>query len=243
MNLNLLFGGAVMALGVLGAASANAVTFATYNPVDGGAANIALTGLALSASAPVVFNYLDPTLSPLGDLAASLSLNATETGATSFGPLALATFDGSFNLAYTGPTKTVGALTVTTGESLLSGTFLGSVFSGYGSAGNIIDSNLGGGLVSYNNSSLITFDPTADEGLSVGLTSITPIAIVTAGQLANFTAVSQGEFAANFTVNGGGGGVPEPATWAVMLAGFGGLGMALRSRRSKVAAAALPATL
>ena len=29
----------------------------------------------------------------------------------------------------------------------------------------------------------------------------------------------------------GGGGVPEAATWTMMLAGFGGLGMALRSRR------------
>jgi len=30
--------------------------------------------------------------------------------------------------------------------------------------------------------------------------------------------------------------VPEPASWALMLMGFGGLGMALRSRRSRVAA-------
>jgi len=32
------------------------------------------------------------------------------------------------------------------------------------------------------------------------------------------------------------GGVPEPATWAMMLVGFGGLGAALRSRRKSVAA-------
>ena len=34
------------------------------------------------------------------------------------------------------------------------------------------------------------------------------------------------------------GGVPEPATWAMMLVGFGGLGVAMRSRRRQAAVAA-----
>ncbi len=37
---------------------------------------------------------------------------------------------------------------------------------------------------------------------------------------------------------GGGGGVPEPATWAMMLVGFGGLGALLRHRRHQNAIAA-----
>jgi len=36
-----------------------------------------------------------------------------------------------------------------------------------------------------------------------------------------------------FDVNGGPAGVPEPATWAMMLVGFGGLGAAMRSKRRK----------
>lgn len=36
------------------------------------------------------------------------------------------------------------------------------------------------------------------------------------------------------TGGGGSGGVPEPATWALMILGFGGIGTALRSRRQKV---------
>ena len=34
-----------------------------------------------------------------------------------------------------------------------------------------------------------------------------------------------------------GGGVPEPASWALMLVGFGGLGMAMRRRRAVALAA------
>ncbi len=45
-------------------------------------------------------------------------------------------------------------------------------------------------------------------------------------------------YADNFTFTGGGGNaVPEPSTWALMLAGFGGLGAALRRRRAGFATA------
>ncbi|THD59563.1 PEPxxWA-CTERM sorting domain-containing protein [Phenylobacterium sp.] len=38
--------------------------------------------------------------------------------------------------------------------------------------------------------------------------------------------------------NGGGGGIPEPSSWALMVLGFGGLGAALRSRRRMAMAVA-----
>jgi len=40
------------------------------------------------------------------------------------------------------------------------------------------------------------------------------------------------------TTTGGGGGIPEPATWAMMLVGFGSIGAALRSRRKMALATA-----
>jgi hypothetical protein len=41
---------------------------------------------------------------------------------------------------------------------------------------------------------------------------------------------------ANLSFTGGGGGVPEPATWAMMIVGFGLAGAALRGRRTVTAA-------
>jgi hypothetical protein len=35
-----------------------------------------------------------------------------------------------------------------------------------------------------------------------------------------------------FATNGTGGGIPEPATWAMMILGFGGIGAMMRRRRS-----------
>jgi hypothetical protein len=196
-----------------------------------GAGNMTLTGLALSISAPVDFQYEVPALLGLGVLRSTMSMSATETGAIAFGPITLGSFDGTFAITYAGPTKTVGSITVTTGEDLLDGTFLGAVFNGYGSTGSLQDSVLAGGLVSFNNNALITVSPIADQGVSLSLTSINPVVSVVTGKLTPFVAVSQGQFAADVTPT-----VPEPASWALMLIGGGGIAFAARRRR-KVAVA------
>jgi hypothetical protein len=224
--------------GVLAAAPADAVQFASYTPAVGGAPNISLTGLVLSSSAPVQFEYSVPgNLSAFGFLDAHLSLSALETGAIGFGPVALGTFDGTFSINYTGANQTVGAITLTTGETLLSGSFLGSVFTGYGTTGTLQDSLFGGGYVNFDNNSLISFTPPGgDEGFTVGIVNLNNPVGVVGGQLTNFTGVSNGNFAADDVVGSGGGGTPEPATWALMLLGVGAVGYAAR-RRAKVALA------
>jgi hypothetical protein len=55
------------------------------------------------------------------------------------------------------------------------------------------------------------------------------------GQLSNFTASSVGTFSAED--GGGPGGVPEPGTWAMMLAGFGLVGLSRRRQRTTTVAA------
>ena len=222
---------AAIALGVggLSAEGASADTFAVFNPTDAGV-NVALSGLTLSASTPVVFDYTTAGLAPLGDLAAQWTLTATETGAVAFGPIALGSFDGSFALTYSGPTVSAGGYTVHTGDDLLSGTFLGAVFAGYGTTATVTDSVSAGGLVSFNNNPLLAFDPTADQGLGLALSSLAPSTTVSSGRLNDFSASASGSFSAN-TVSPPPVTVPEPRAWSLLLAGFAGVGGALRVRR------------
>ena len=52
-----------------------------------------------------------------------------------------------------------------------------------------------------------------------------------------FTLDSRHSSAVNVRIDSVSGGVPEPATWAMMLTGFGGMGALLRRRRRQVASA------
>ena len=223
--------GVILVSGLVGLSPAQASTFAIYDPIAG-ATNISLTGLTLSASSGVNFQYEVPALMGLGVLSSTMTLSATETGAVAFGPIALGSFDGTFAITYAGPTVTAGGVTVTTGQTLLDGSFLGSVFSGYGSTGSLQDSVAAGGLVTFNNNALLTFSPIADQGLSLSLTGINPVVTVSAGKLSPFDAVSQGQFTASVTA------VPEPGRWALMLVGAGVIGGVARRRGTATASMA-----
>lgn len=80
----------------------------------------------------------------------------------------------------------------------------------------------------------------ADLISHVGATSVSYVTIdLDAGTFVN-TPSGQQMLADNFTVNSNvlsvGGGVPEPAAWALMILGFAGAGAALRRRRVALAA-------
>lgn len=227
--------GAAIALGVnaLSVASASAVTFAVYTPTNS-TANLQLSGTTLSSTSPVVFDFKVPALAALGDLTATYSLSATETGALAFGPATLATFDGSFSLTYAGATVTAGSVTVHNGDNLLSGSFLGALFTGFGSTGTFQDSISSGGLVAFT-SNFIAFNPLSDEALSLALTSLNPLSQVVAGQLTPFTAVSSGTFAADIQTLLP---TPLPSTWTMLLSGVAGLGFLMFRRKNTFAAIA-----
>jgi hypothetical protein len=100
-----------------------------------------------------------------------------------------------------------------------------------GSTGSLQDAIFSGGTVTFT-SDITSFATTGDKGLSLEMTSVLPFfGALTGDSLSSFTSVSTGSFASDIASGGGGGGVPEPMTWALMLVGFGSIGWNARRRR------------
>jgi hypothetical protein len=78
-------------------------------------------------------------------------------------------------------------------------------------------------LISTRSLDVFTLNPIV---LGAGVHTLTLTGNVTAGPTASYSGTM------NFDV----AGVPEPATWAMMLVGFGGIGMALRRKRRNATA-------
>jgi hypothetical protein len=241
-----------LAGGLTAATSASAVEFATFNPVastNGGVPNFSEDSMgnltSTPATAATIFTFdLSPLLSSFGDLQSTFTFAAHETAMASSGSIGgvtyvTAPFDGSFNFFYSGPTVTKGALTLTTGELLLGGTFTNSVFAARSGAngGALTDDSINGTVV-YTSGLPSSALPLLSTGQSftLGFLDMTPVTALQNGFLRHFTAVGNGMFSSDLTGTGG-GGVPEPATWALMLTGVTGIGVCLRRRRLAASAA------
>ncbi len=248
--LNLRIGAAAAAFAVslvISAAPASAAVFADFSPDVGGAdyrwiQSAAGTGgkfftinAATDSSAQAVsthFTFLDPALSLLVFLPAKFTLDATVADgnpAISFlGLVSQPKLGGTFSFVYSGPTTVIGGKSLVNGvTTLLSGVFSDARITGAGHSGSANLSLALGGALTYS-SDLGSFGPIADE-YSFNLLGATP----------SFNA-GAGKALSNFIANGGGnfshGAAPEPITWGLMVMGFGGLGLVLRSRRSRALA-------
>jgi hypothetical protein len=117
------------------------------------------------------------------------------------------------------------------GVNLLSGVFSGATIMGAGT-GSVSGDPLAGGVVDYASSVVDTTDFSLDTFIlslnAIRRTGGSGLTYTSGQSLKNFTATTTGQFAA---------AVPEPATWGLMIMGFGGAGALLRGRRRAIALA------
>jgi hypothetical protein len=246
------FTAAAVAFSVSAAAgSSQALVFASFLPdtgepiyswVNNGPADTGTGGAFYTTSTPtgtapgatqVHFSFIDPALDPaLMFLPADFTLIAA---APSGNPAAFASgpgtwtqtaISGGFSFIYTGPSQFYGSTFVTTGSNLLTGTYTNSWIQGAGGTGS---NNLG----VTNGGHFLTLTSDYEPFLN-RVPGTEEFAFNLLGVEPNFGA-EPGAALRSFRANGGGNfsfrAVPEPAAWALMLVGFGGIGALLRSRR------------
>jgi hypothetical protein len=245
---------AAIALGV-GPADAAITTFADYKAIgtgsniywkNNGTSSSNGTGGSIytlsspSATTPgttkISFSFLQPELAPyFTNVVANFTLLATVTNAPALtvgGFKIQPSIVGSFSIKTTNAI-TIGSTTYAVGANLLTGVFTGgSVFGqNAGTSGSVSGSTTGGAAITYT-SDFLSFAPTRDRDFSLSLTSIaSPLASSSGKALRSFRAVSTGSFSTDPAPTPLIGGVPESATWAMFIGGFGLMGASLRRRR------------
>ncbi len=174
------------------------------------------------------------------NLAADFDLTSTSTSpaVTAFGVLlAQPGITGGFHFTYDGPSKKIGGVMFNHGANLLSGTFTNAFITGIvgGGVASLQAENNTTGPINFTSDFLLFQNPCCgDEAMSLAFSDVTPaLHINSVGDtLASFDTNAAGDFSADVVAKTPQGGVPEPTTWAMLMAGFAGVGAALRRRRS-----------
>jgi hypothetical protein len=169
------------------------------------------------------------------NVTASFSLSGASTGPTILaGGYLIEPVSGTFTLKTTAPI-TVGTVTYGTGSILLMGSYTkGDIVGKAGTQGGSLggDNALSTGDTLTYSSDFVTFQPNAQLGLGFTLSSVTPAFAQThvgSNSLKAFHTDATASFSAD-PVPHVNAGVPEPASWALMIAGFGLAGASLRRR-------------
>lgn len=198
-------------------------------------------------SVQIKFSFLLPGLDAVSGVIANFTLLATAVNApvlTDGSFFYQPSIAGHFSIISTSAIN-VGGHIYASGSNLLSATFTDSgVFGGVGSTSGELDSTGDGSTITYT-SDFLNFAPTVDRDFALSLasiaaklTAVNPIDVDTgnpvhagaATALRTFSGSSSGNFSSDpaplviFPV-------PEAATWAMFIGGFGLIGASLRRRR------------
>jgi len=244
--------GAVAALALTAAAPSQAAVFAQFTPdtgrniyswVNNAAGNNGTGGAFFTTATPtgttvgatnVHFSFLALGLTDLQFVPVKFTLNTTVASGSpaTFTPgpntWTQTNVNGGFSFIYTGVTKTFGAIQVLHNANLLSGAFTDAWIQGNGGTGSTnLSIGNGGAFTSLTSDfNLGNVDPSSEE-FALNLLGVTPA-----------FGAKPGKALKSFRANGGGNfsleilSVPEPATWTMMLMGFGGMGAMIRRRRA-----------
>ena len=202
--------------------------FSIVNPSDTGAAstlvnfsfiNIGIAGDVTNVSALLTLNASAPTGNPATPLGPF-----TEQGG----------IGGTFSFTTTSAIFVPSLSTFfAAGSNLLSGTFGGASILTLGGIGGFSAATSGGDTLGFV-SDFLDFGATTDRSMDVSLGGVSPgFSSLSGAALSGFTATGRGTFSYDAPALTP---VPEPATWGLMILGFGVLGARLRRRRSGVVA-------
>jgi hypothetical protein len=235
---------AVAAALTLTAGSAQAVVTAVqYNQVNASHKSIKLVNtagvytLSNTANNAVTVSIFDPVSLATGTVSGTLNFSASgNTNATVFGSNAFQTLTGGTLSLISTSAINFNSVVYAPGSNILSLAFTGGTLSAViGGASPTVQVSLPGNGFTSVTSDFLDFPPLVFNDFSISMSAASPSLSLVGGRIANFTASSTGTFAVDDP--GGPGGVPEPGTWAMMLAGFGLVGLSRRRNRTTTVAA------
>jgi hypothetical protein len=223
---------------LLAAAPASAITtFANFSPTTS-SPNISFdgslsgAGTITSVASPVNFSFLDADgITPAITFSSLMNLTATTGDANlAYGLAILPISAGTLTFTSTSAVTYNGH----TGTNLLTVAFSGGSLTGL----------MGGSTASYGNSTppntvtftsdFLDFSSTTARDLVLGINGINPSLGFAFGGSRSHSGVATGNFGADLSAGSPQGDVPEPASWALMLVGFGMAGGVMRSQRRRV---------
>jgi hypothetical protein len=253
---------ALIGMGIAQSANAGVTTFATFSALGGDnfyfqnasaqntSANSSFFSIPTSTSTAAGTTEVDFSFINLGstvdtavqNVVADLTWTSSSSTAAqaAFGQAIQQGIGGQFVITSTAPI-TLNGKTFAAGSVLLSGTFGGGTLSGaQGSTSGGFDvSNGSGGTLTFT-SDFLKFAPTSSVGSALNFTS---------GTTATGQGLSSQAFGTDalesFSMDAGGSfssapapitGVPEPASWAMIILGMGMMGSVLRRRVAPAAA-------